>query len=59
MKLKDTYIDQGGLMRCCLETIYELDPEKDWPNKIVIDCKHEKPGNKSIRLVDGVWQWNA
>lgn len=58
MFLKDTKINQGGLMRCCLATIDNLDQSVDYPDHTVIDCKYEKMENKNIVLIDGVWRWN-
>jgi hypothetical protein len=58
MKLKDTTINTGGMLRCCVATIDELDKNMDFPDGLVLDCKYESPRNKSILLKDGVWQWN-
>ena len=58
MKLTETKINMGGMLRCCIDTINTLDESIDYQNKIIIDCKHEKPGNQSIILLDGIWQWN-
>ena len=59
MKLKETKVNIGGLMRCCLETIEHLDPDYDFPDGFVLDCKYEEKGNKNIILVKGVWKWNS
>ena len=60
MKLKETKVNQGGLMRCCLSTIsqYVEDHLEDDAENLTLDCKHEKPGNQQIKLVDGLWSWN-
>lgn len=58
MKLKETRINIGGLMRCCLETIERIDPNIELEDKMVIDCMYEQPGNKNIILENGVWRWN-
>ena len=58
MKLTETKVNIGGLMRCCLETIETLDQDVDYPDKYVIDCKYEDVGNKNIILENGVWRWN-
>ena len=58
MKLHETRIRPGGLMRCCIETIDTLDNSIDYPDCFVLDCKYEKPDNKTIILLDGYWQWN-
>lgn len=55
MKLKDTRIRIGGLMRCCLETIYQLPPDTDYTEGIVVPCKH---CSSSVILEDGKWRWN-
>ena len=57
MKLSHTAILVGGMLRCCIDTIDTLDKDADYQD-MVIDCKHEKPGNQAIRLKDGVWMWN-
>ncbi len=59
MKLKDTKINIGGLMRCCLETIETLNPDYELKDGMIIDCKYEHPGNKQIILQNGVWRWNG
>ena len=58
MKLNETKVSIGGLMRCCLDTIDTLDTTVDYPDGHIIDCKHETKGNKNIILKDGIWQWN-
>ena len=58
MKLKDTTINTGGMLRCCVATIDELNKDTDYPDGFVLDCHYEEYGNKSILLKDGVWQWN-
>ena len=58
MKLNETKISIGGLMRCCIATIEEQDPDKEYKNGDIIDCKFEEGGNKNIILKDGIWQWN-
>jgi hypothetical protein len=57
-KIDQTKINQGGLMRCCIDTICTLDENAEFENGIVIDCKYEKEGNQNIVLLDGVWRWN-
>jgi len=59
MKLDDTVIKTGGMLRCCITTVQELDPEQEFENGLELDCKYEKAGNKSIILIDGAWQWNS
>jgi hypothetical protein len=58
MYLAETTINQGGLYRCCLDTIRTLNPNINWENGTIIDCKHEAKGNKNIILLYGTWQWN-
>lgn len=58
MKVDETRIEQGGLMRCCIQTIAELGPNTDYPDGTIIDCKYEKAGNKSLMFLSGVWRWN-
>ena len=55
--LGETRIDQSGLFRCCVDTVETL-PDGDYPDGVVIDCKHEPTGNAAIVLRAGVWQWN-
>lgn len=61
MKMNDTEVNQGGLMRCCLETIHQFameDVEREVEEGHILDCKYEKPGNKRIILQNGAWRWN-
>ena len=58
MKLCETKINIGGMLRCCIATIQELDPEQEFENGLELDCKYEKSGNKSMVLDSGVWKWN-
>lgn len=57
-KLEETKISDGGLYRCCIDTIINLNPETEFENGTIIDCKYETPRNESIILVDGVWRYN-
>lgn len=61
MKIHDTVVNQGGLMRCCLETIHQFaieDAEREVEEGHILDCKYEKPGNGRIILNNGAWRWN-
>ena len=58
MKLHETKIDTGGLFRCCIATLRELDPEIDYPDGHILDCKYEKEGNANLILSEGYWKWN-
>jgi len=62
MQIKDTRIDIGGLMRCCIATIdeyvHEHQDEEVPAEPLVLDCKYEPPGNAQVVLQDGRWRWN-
>lgn len=53
---QESKIRQGGLMRCCIETI-TIYQGSDEEGK-VIDCAYEKLGNQQLRYRDGAWEWN-
>jgi hypothetical protein len=55
---KDTTVQTGGLYRCCLKTLFDIDGETEIEDGRVLDCKFEKPGNNKIICKDGVWRWN-
>lgn len=55
MKIDDTQVDHGGLMRCCLETLHSK-LGRDVLNGDILPCNH---CNESMILVDGVWRWNS
>jgi hypothetical protein len=59
MKLNETKYNPGGLMRCCLDTIFTLDESDDFADGTILDCKHEKSGNQNIILDGGTWRWNS
>jgi hypothetical protein len=61
MKIKDTTIAIGGLMRCCIATIlaYIDAHQDDDVVDMVLDCMHEKPGNEQILLTGRTWKWNG
>lgn len=55
-----TEVRQGGLMRCCIETIrkfIDLFPDEE-AKDMLMDCRHVHAGNRQIKLVDGIWSWN-
>ena len=58
MKLSETRINTGGMLRCCIDTICTLDKDIDFKDESIIDCKYEETGNQSIILKNGVWRWN-
>lgn len=51
-------IRQGGLFRCCIQSIIEYSGE-EIPGKTVIGCKYHKDQNESSAKLaeDGVWEW--
>lgn len=53
----------GGLMRCCIETLKELDERGELPTEpgSTVHCLYEKPEKPdSMRLAnDGVWEWSG
>jgi hypothetical protein len=62
MQQRDTTLNIGGLMRCCVQTLrnYIGDHADDEAVEgLVLDCAHESPGNKNLVLRDGCWRWNG
>jgi hypothetical protein len=65
-KIAETVISQGGLMRCCIETIYDyIDTHGQEPitEPLVLDCKYERPDqqiilSKNVNTGQWVWRWN-
>jgi len=56
-----TRIDQGGLMRCELETITDYiaaHAQEEVKDGLVLDCKYCGRGTQNIILIEGVWRWN-
>lgn len=53
-------IFQGGLMRCCIQTLVEYQEQKDTPSGEgeTLDCRFEKEGNKNMVFMGGAWKWN-
>lgn len=50
---------QGGLMRCCIQTLVEMAEEKTIVNVWdVFDCKYEPFGNRQIILDKDGFKWN-
>ncbi len=61
MKYKETNISSGGLMRCCLETLYDFiknHSEETAIDGFILDCAYAKPGNSEMILRGGTWKWN-
>jgi len=59
MKLSETKINFGGLLRCCIDTIDTLPSDVEYDDGVIIDCKHETKNNRNIILREAVWQFNA
>jgi hypothetical protein len=61
-KVSDLKINQGGLMRCCIQTILEIldefQPDTEFQNNTIYNCRYELPDNETIILIDGVFQYN-
>ena len=66
VRLRDTRILQGGLMRCCIQTVRDIvaeDPDReiifDTDEPDVFDCKFEDEDNQQLLLTpEGFWKWN-
>ena len=58
MKHKDTRINIGGMLRCCIQTLNEMDLESDVYDGQVVDCFYEPSGNKALILSGNTWMWN-
>ena len=58
MKAKDITINQGGLMRCCIDTIQRLPLDKDFEDGYILNCMYEGDDNRQMILDEGVWRWN-
>ena len=61
MKISETRMETGGLMRCCLATIddYATNHADDEAIDMELDCMHEAAGNKQILLEGGRWRWQG
>lgn len=61
MIYKQTTMKEGGLMRCCVETIQTFCDEHADEESVdqTMDCEYEQSRNRQIRLKDGVWSWNT
>lgn len=56
MKFKETQVNQGGLMRCCLQSLglsHEEDDEVQDLETVQCQYGHEV----KMVLQDGVWRW--
>jgi len=58
MKHGNTRINIGGMLRCCVATLNEMDLDTEVENGQTLDCKYEKENNQSMILEDGIWKWN-
>ena len=58
--MNERRIRHGGLMRCCIASIYEYEGPQE-PGKTVIGCKYHADKDKPMaRLADdGVWEWEG
>lgn len=58
--LYDYRVAQGGLMRCCLESLgNQVRAMKERPaDGTVLDCEYETPGNGNLILDGFTWRWN-
>ena len=59
MKIHETTLNIGGLLRCCtrtLDDLYMKYPNKDYPDQTIVTCHYcKKP---TLILDGGVWRWN-
>jgi hypothetical protein len=58
--LRDYRVAQGGLMRCCMESLdRQLRAMTERPKDgTVLDCEFEKAGNGNLVLDGLIWRWN-
>lgn len=51
---------QGGLMRCCIESLdRQVRAMTERPTDgMKLDCEFEKPGNENLILDGFTWRWN-
>jgi hypothetical protein len=54
MKMGETKISIGGLMRCCIGTLDESDLDREVHSGDVVHCKWCK---SSMILEEGLWRW--
>lgn len=55
MKLLETMLAPGGLMRCCTGTFGAQDFEREVTDGEVLPCDH---CSSSMILDNGTWRWN-
>jgi len=59
MKFKDTRINAGGMMRCCLKS---LELAKKLPDECaegeIVPCRYSADPSHTWVLRKGVWAWN-
>lgn len=62
MKIEETRINQAGLMRCCIQTLCELDPQKSYSEGQVVQCAYDQhlldEAPHQMILLCGVWRWH-
>lgn len=60
MKLADTRVNYGGLMRCCLASLSEYierEAEEEAVEGTIVSCVY---GDHGTMILDGgVWRWNS
>ncbi len=54
MKLFETTVNIGGLLRCMFTTLYKLSPDREVTDGETIKCDFCK---QEIVLMHGVWYW--
>lgn len=59
MRMDETKVAIGGLMRCCLHTLGSVPDDKVVAEGETLDCMYEAPGNKQMILIRGRWRWNS
>ena len=58
MKFKDTKINQGGMMRCCTETLMARGLEAECAEGETVQCRYSQNPSHSWILRKGIWAWN-
>lgn len=61
MKLDDTFITTGNVLRCCAETLLDLadsDPSADYGDGATVVCKFSGRNiSHKLILLHGTWRW--
>lgn len=61
LKMSDTVVSMGGLMRCCIKSLSEyIDEHADEPavSGTTVPCKYENNADRTMILEGKVWYWN-